>query len=115
MSLALALLSGARVLALDGAVNGVDAPRALSIITSLRASVLELHLTAVVSLESPTPEVFALFDSLILLAQGRMLYHGPPSSFQLYLGALGFILPDRMGACVSVLEPLCLARWDRAR
>lgn len=36
-----------------------------------------LNLTTIVSLLQPPPEVFNLFDDLLLLASGKMLYHGP--------------------------------------
>jgi ABC-type multidrug transport system ATPase subunit len=36
-----------------------------------------LNLTTIVSLLQPPPEVFNMFDDLLLLANGKMLYHGP--------------------------------------
>jgi ABC-type multidrug transport system ATPase subunit len=36
-----------------------------------------LNLTTIISLLQPPPEVFNLFDDLLLLSNGKMLYHGP--------------------------------------
>jgi ABC-type multidrug transport system ATPase subunit len=36
-----------------------------------------LNLTTIISLLQPPPEVFNMFDDLLLLANGKMLYHGP--------------------------------------
>jgi len=65
------------VLAFDGAMNGIDAQRALSIVRDIRDQVQEAGTTAVFSLESPTPEVMGLFDNIVVLAEGQELYHGP--------------------------------------
>jgi ABC-type multidrug transport system ATPase subunit len=35
--------------------------------------------TLVVSLLQPSPETFALFDSVLLLSEGRIVYHGDPA------------------------------------
>jgi ABC-type multidrug transport system ATPase subunit len=96
LTLALALLSDARVLALDGATTGIDAPRALAIVSHLRTHVRESGATAIIALESPTPEVLALFDAVIVMAEGRELYHGPPACLQAYMFSLGFVLPRHM-------------------
>ncbi|MBA0574234.1 hypothetical protein Golob_001461 [Gossypium lobatum] len=33
--------------------------------------------TLLVSLPQPVPEIFDLFDDIILMAEGKILYHGP--------------------------------------
>ena len=96
VTLALALLSNARILALDEAANGLDAPRALSVLSLVRESVRASGSTAIISLEAPTPEVLELADAVVILAEGRELYHGPPAFLRLYLHALGFALPRHM-------------------
>lgn len=37
-----------------------------------------LDTTVIVSLLQPEPEVVALFDEVICLAEGRVIWHGPP-------------------------------------
>ena len=39
--------------------------------------VLPLQATVLVSLLQPPPEVFELFDDVILMSDGRLIYHGP--------------------------------------
>lgn len=50
----------------------------------------------IVSLLQPPPETFALFDGLVLLADGRVIYSGPVDNVVPYFETLGYVIPDRM-------------------
>ncbi|GFP80592.1 ABC transporter g family member 31 [Phtheirospermum japonicum] len=43
----------------------------------------------------PCPETFDLFDDLILLSEGNLIYHGPRSEVLEFFESLGFRLPPR--------------------
>jgi hypothetical protein len=49
----------------------------------------------IVSLLQPPPETVALFDELILVDAGRILYAGPVSGVVGHFEALGYKLPER--------------------
>ena len=87
------LLAGARVLAGDQITDGLDAAVALEIIAFCGRWARECGGTFVAALQAPTPEIYASFDSVVLLAEGRVLYHGPPSSLEGYLARLGYAQP----------------------
>jgi hypothetical protein len=40
--------------------------------------------TFVTALQAPPPEIFALFDKVVLLSEGKVLYDGPPSLLEGY-------------------------------
>lgn len=88
------LLSEARVMCLDEYSNGLDSSTALSITEAL---VRWAHTTSgvvVAAVQAATPEIFAAFDEVIVLAaEGAVLYHGPVESVRGYLFALGFAQP----------------------
>lgn len=48
------------------------------------------------SLLQPGPETFSLFDEVILLAEGRLVYAGPVEEVVEYFAALGYRPPDTM-------------------
>ena len=50
----------------------------------------------IVTLLQPPPETFALFDDLILLSEGQVIYSGPVEEVVPYFESLGYNLPDRM-------------------
>jgi ABC-type multidrug transport system ATPase subunit len=63
-----------------------------------------LKLTTVISLLQPPPEVFSLFDDIIFLCEGRMLYHGPLEGAMPHFTASGFICPVRKDVASFLLE-----------
>jgi ABC-type multidrug transport system ATPase subunit/ABC-type multidrug transport system permease subunit len=90
-----AVLSNARVLCLDEITNGLDSAVAQSIVAFLTGWARATQGTVLAALQAPTPEVVALFDDLLLLAEGRVLYHGPRSDVERYLReAHGFVRPS---------------------
>ena len=52
--------------------------------------------TRLVSLLQPGPETFSLFDEVVLLAEGRLLYAGPVEDVVGHFAALGYRPPDTM-------------------
>jgi ABC-2 type transporter len=65
----------------------------------------------IVSLLQPPPETFALFDELVLLSAGHVIYSGPVEKVVPYFEALGYELPDRMDVAdwLQVKYPMKLA------
>ena len=53
-------------------------------------------MTRVISLLQPSPETVALFDEIILLGEGKVLYAGPVGEVESYFGSLGYRAPDEM-------------------
>lgn len=104
LTLARAFLSGARVIAVDGATTGLDAHRADDVVRLFCEWSRAAAATVVLSLESPSPEALVLFDAVVVLAEGRVLYHGPPGALQHYLAALGFPLPPLVDLADFVAE-----------
>ena len=49
-----------------------------------------------VSLLQPPPETFKLFDELILLSEGKVIYSGRVEDVVPYFESLGYELPERM-------------------
>ncbi|RLN88945.1 hypothetical protein BBJ28_00016557 [Nothophytophthora sp. Chile5] len=80
---------------MDEISTGLDSAAAFDIIASQRSVAQRLHKTVVISLLQPSPEVFGLFDNVLLLNEGRVLYHGPTSQVQSYFESLGFVCPRR--------------------
>lgn len=63
-----------------------------------------LNLTTIISLLQPPPEVFNLFDDLLLLAGGKMLYHGPIEGALRHFTSMGFVCPVRKDLPSFLLE-----------
>ena len=90
------LLAGpARVLFMDEISNGLDSSTTYQIIKYLRHSTHALDGTTVISLLQPAPETFELFDDVILLCEGQIVYQGPRETALDFFSSMGFSCPER--------------------
>ena len=49
------------------------------------------------ALLQPAPEVYELFDDILLMAESHVIYHGPKEDVLPFFEHLGFKLPPRKG------------------
>ena len=87
------LLTEARFLALDEISTGLDSAVTFDIVRRLRSRANDSGLTVIVSLLQPTPETYALFDEVLLMREGAVVYHGAREALPGYLRGLGFLPP----------------------
>ena len=59
-------------------------------VTAARALAHLRRATIAVALREPGPSTFAMFDDLLLVAGGRLLYAGPQAAAVPHFNALGF-------------------------
>ena len=96
------LLSNARMLALDEISTGLDSAVTFDICKRLRQRASDQGLTVVTSLLQPTPETLALFDDIILMREGAIVYHGSRKELPAYLSSLGFKPPTLEEAAAAL-------------
>ncbi|GMF24636.1 unnamed protein product [Phytophthora fragariaefolia] len=75
---------------MDEISTGLDSAATFDIISLQRSIAKKFHKTLVISLLQPSPEVFALFDNVVLINEGRILYNGPREEVLGYFECLGF-------------------------
>lgn len=90
------LVGGQSVFLCDEISTGLDSAATFDIMTSLQAWAETLGGTAVVALLQPPPEVVELFEDLLLLSDGYLVYHGPRTSVLSYFTSIGFTCPARV-------------------
>ena len=93
VTIAEGLLTNARVLLLDEISTGLDSSVTFDIIKSLHQRCKNENISVVIALLQPTPEVYKLFDDVILMRDGTIIYHGARSHVPDYLTSIGFKLP----------------------
>ncbi|GAB2300384.1 ABC transporter G member 32 [Dionaea muscipula] len=89
------LVGPSRVLFMDEISNGLDSSTTYQIIKYLKHSTHALDGTTVVSLLQPAPETYDLFDDIILLCEGHIVYQGPRESVLDFFASMGFACPKR--------------------
>ncbi|XP_072978501.1 ABC transporter G family member 39 [Typha angustifolia] len=98
------LVGPAKALFMDEISTGLDSSTTFQIVNSLRQSVHILDGTAVISLLQPAPETYDLFDDIILLSDGKIVYQGPREDVLEFFDAMGFKCPERKGVADFLQE-----------
>ncbi|KAL0354750.1 UNVERIFIED_CONTAM: Pleiotropic drug resistance protein 1 [Sesamum radiatum] len=71
------LVGPAKALFMDEISTGLDSSTTFQVVNSIRQFVHILNGTAIIALLQPEPETFDLFDDIILISEGRIVYQGP--------------------------------------
>uniref|UniRef100_A0A0E0JJJ1 ABC transporter domain-containing protein n=1 Tax=Oryza punctata TaxID=4537 RepID=A0A0E0JJJ1_ORYPU len=98
------LIGPARALFMDDISTGLDSSTAFQIVNFLRQMVHILGETAVISLLQPSQEMYDLFDDIILLSEGHIVYQGPKEKAVDFFESLGFICPHKKAIADFLLE-----------
>lgn len=94
VAIAQVLISNPDVLVLDEPTSGLDSITAEDVIKTLKGLVKDTNINTVVcTIHQPSSEIFHMFDHLILLSKGRVIYEGRPSDSMLYFAELGHDCP----------------------
>lgn len=95
-----------KALFMDEISTGLDSSTTFQIVSCLQQLVHITDTTALVSLLQPAPETYNLFDDIILMAEGKIVYHGPRSDVLKFFEDCGFKCPERKGAA-DFLQEAC--------
>ncbi|KAE9173689.1 ABC transporter G family member 36 [Phytophthora fragariae] len=92
------------VMMMDEISTGLDSAATFDIITTQRSIAKKFRKTVVISLLQPSPEVFELFDDVVILNEGHVMYHGPRAEALGYFESLGFKCPPRRDVADFLLD-----------
>ncbi|MBA0699126.1 hypothetical protein Goari_000789 [Gossypium aridum] len=98
------LVGPARALFMDEISTGLDTSTTFHIVNSLRQSIHILNGTALISLLQPAPETYDLFDDIVLLSDGHVVYQGPRENVLEFFEYMGFKCPERKGVADFLQE-----------
>ncbi|EMC94320.1 hypothetical protein BAUCODRAFT_149488 [Baudoinia panamericana UAMH 10762] len=93
VGIACELVTSPSILFLDEPTSGLDAYNAFNVVECLVTLVKTYNRTVVFTIHQPRSNIVALFDQLILLAQGRAVYSGPFEKCQSYFDSIGYACP----------------------
>ncbi|XP_061336750.1 pleiotropic drug resistance protein 1-like isoform X2 [Gastrolobium bilobum] len=98
------LVGPANALFMDEISTGLDSSTTFQIVSSLRQYVHILNGTALISLLQPAPETYDLFDDIILISDGQIVYQGPREYVLDFFESMGFKCPERKGVADFLQE-----------
>ncbi|EGN98732.1 hypothetical protein SERLA73DRAFT_168345 [Serpula lacrymans var. lacrymans S7.3] len=89
VSIACELVTSPSILFLDEPTSGLDAYNAFNVVDSLVSLARDYNRTVIFTIHQPRSNIVALFDQLIVLAQGKLVYSGEFSKCQDYFAGIG--------------------------
>ncbi|KAL2239345.1 pleiotropic drug resistance protein 2 [Sesamum indicum] len=98
------LVGPAKAFFMDEISTGLDSSTTFQIVKFMRQMVHINDITMVISLLQPAPETFDLFDDVILLSDGQIVYQGPRENILEFFEYMGFRCPERKGVADFLQE-----------
>ncbi|MBA0774776.1 hypothetical protein Gotri_009963, partial [Gossypium trilobum] len=93
-----------KTLFMDEISTGLDSSTTYQIVKCLQQIVHLTEATILMSLLQPAPETFDLFDDIILLSEGQIVYQGPRQHVVEFFESCGFRCPERKGTADFLQE-----------
>ncbi|KAB1199713.1 Pleiotropic drug resistance protein 2 [Morella rubra] len=98
------LVGPAKAFFMDEISTGLDSSTTFQIVRFMKQMVHIMDVTMVISLLQPAPETFELFDDIILLSEGHIVYQGPRENVLEFFEYVGFKCPERKGVADFLQE-----------
>ncbi|EYE99659.1 putative ATP-dependent permease ADP1 [Aspergillus ruber CBS 135680] len=115
VGIACELVTSPSILFLDEPTSGLDAFNAFNVVECLVTLAKTYNRTVIFTIHQPRSNIVALFDRLILLAQGRTVYSGPFSSCQQYFDDSGYSCPPGFNIADYLVDLTMHASVSRTR
>lgn len=89
------IVGPARALFMDEISTGLDSSTTYQVVKCIGHLSSIFQATILISLLQSAPETYELFDDVILLSGGRVVYHGPLEHVEEFFETCGFKCPKR--------------------
>lgn len=103
LSIACEMVSSPPLIFLDEPTSGLDSYQATQVIETLRR-LADQGKTIVSVIHQPSQHTFQLFDDLLLISEGRLMYFGEISRVRQYMLDLGYGCESEVGTAEHVLD-----------
>ncbi|KAG0320854.1 hypothetical protein BG000_003425 [Podila horticola] len=104
VSIACELVTSPSILFLDEPTSGLDAYNAYNVVECLVSLARNYHRTVVCTIHQPRSNIFALFDQLVLLAKGHLVFSGETRKLNAHLKSLGHTCPEGFNMADYMLD-----------
>ncbi|PWA46848.1 plant PDR ABC transporter associated [Artemisia annua] len=98
------LVGPAKTLFMDEISTGLDSSTTFQIVKCMQQVAHFTESTIFMSLLQPAPETFDLFDDIVLLSEGQIVYQGPREHIVEFFESCGFKCPERKGTADFLQE-----------
>jgi ABC-type multidrug transport system ATPase subunit len=103
LSIAVEMISSPSVIVLDEPTSGLDSTAATSLVQTLR-DLADSGKTVIAVIHQPSQHVFAKFDDLLLVSEGKLMYYGELHGVRSYMESYGHPATAEMGTAGKSLN-----------
>ncbi|GAA6021383.1 hypothetical protein JCM8202_003594 [Rhodotorula sphaerocarpa] len=104
VTIACSVVAKPRVLVLDEPTSGLDATSGKEVVAFLRRLAKEQNVLVVCTIHQPNFDTFSLFDRLLLLAGGLVMYDGETAALPDYLKSIDSPVPEHVNPADHAIE-----------
>lgn len=90
VSVASQLITSPKILFLDEPTSGLDSAASFEVMNFVRDVAKRYNVLVIASIHQPSTTTFELFDKLMLLSKGKVVFSGPLKNVKGYFGGLGY-------------------------
>ena len=101
VSIGVDLIHNPKVLLLDEPTSGLDSSSALHVMQVLHAIAEQQRRTIVITIHQPSFRILDLIHSFLVLAEGRVVYHGPLGEMVQHFRDFGTHIPEHVSGRVA--------------
>ncbi|GAA5850639.1 hypothetical protein JCM9279_006370 [Rhodotorula babjevae] len=104
VTIACSVVAKPRILVLDEPTSGLDAKSGKEVVAFLQRLAHEHGVLVICTVHQPAYETFSLFDRLLLLARGKVMFDGPTIDLDRYLVDIGSPTPEHVNPVDQVID-----------
>lgn len=104
LSVACQLVTKPRILFLDEPTSGLDSKASHEVVHTLHELARKENIIVIASIHQPSTLTFNLFDNVIFMTQGRLVYSGPREAIFDYFSAAGSPIPPHYNPAEYILD-----------
>eukprot|EP01068_Selenidium_serpulae_P010103 Selendium_serpulae@DN5389_c0_g1_i2.p1 len=104
LSIANELVDDPSILLLDEPTTGLDAARAYDVIEMLSGLAKSANIVVVCTIHQPRSQAFWLFDTILLLSNGKTVFHGSPRQSIDFFESVGCSCPNNFNPADFMLD-----------
>ncbi|EKC98104.1 ATP-dependent permease [Trichosporon asahii var. asahii CBS 8904] len=112
VSIACELVTGPSILFLDEPTSGLDSYNAYNVIDALKTLAKQYNRTVIFTIHQPQSNIVALFDRLLILAKGQLVFSGKQSNAQAHFESNGYPCPPGYNIADYVIDVTVDAAGD---